>query len=45
MEKMRVGVIGVGWFGTVHCRAIADHPQLALAAHESATGGRVVMLD
>ena len=32
MEKLRVGVIGVGWFGTVHCRAIADHPQLELAA-------------
>ena len=32
MEKIRVGVIGVGRFGTVHCRAIADHPQLELAA-------------
>ena len=32
MERLRVGVIGVGWFGTVHCRAIADHPQLELAA-------------
>ena len=32
MEQLRVGVIGVGWFGTVHCRAIADHPQLELAA-------------
>ena len=32
MDQLRVGVIGVGWFGTVHCRAIADHPQLELAA-------------
>jgi UDP-N-acetylglucosamine 3-dehydrogenase len=32
MTKLRVGVIGVGWFGTVHCRAVADHPQLELAA-------------
>ena len=32
MERLRVGVIGVGWFGTVHCRGIADHPQLELAA-------------
>ena len=32
MERLRVGVIGVGWFGTVHCRAIAGLPQLELAA-------------
>ena len=32
MEKIRVGVIGVGWFGTVHCRVIAGHPELKLAA-------------
>ena len=32
MEKLRVGVIGVGWFGTVHCRVIAGHPELELAA-------------
>ncbi len=32
MEQLRVGVVGVGWFGTVHCRAIADHPQLELSA-------------
>ncbi len=32
MAKLRVGVVGVGWFGTVHCRMIADHPELALAA-------------
>ena len=32
MEQLRVGVIGVGWFGTVHCRAISDHPQLELVA-------------
>ena len=32
MERIRVGVIGVGWFGTVHCRVIAGHPELELAA-------------
>lgn len=32
MTKLRVGVIGTGWFGKVHCRAIADHPQLELYA-------------
>ena len=32
MERIRVGVIGVGWFGTVHCRVIAGHTELELAA-------------
>ena len=44
MEKLRVGVIGVGWFGTVHCRAIADHPQLELAALCDAAEDRLAQM-
>ena len=44
MEQLRVGVIGVGWFGTVHCRAIADHPQLKLAALCDASEERLAQM-
>ena len=44
MEKLRVGVIGVGWFGTVHCRAIAGLPQLELAALCDASEERLAVM-
>ena len=32
MESVRIGVIGLGWFGEVHCDAIQATPGLELAA-------------
>jgi UDP-N-acetylglucosamine 3-dehydrogenase len=32
MEPVRIGVIGLGWFGEIHCQAIAGIPGLELAA-------------
>ncbi|MHA1157706.1 MAG: Gfo/Idh/MocA family protein [Alphaproteobacteria bacterium] len=32
MDKVRIGVIGLGWFGGTHCDAINAVPQLELAA-------------
>ena len=32
MNRLRIGVIGLGWFGEVHCDAISAVPSLELAA-------------
>lgn len=32
MERLRIGVIGLGWFGEIHAETIAGIPQLELAA-------------
>ena len=42
MESVRIGVIGLGWFGEIHCDAIqATHgpgARRALHAHRIAVG-------
>ena len=32
MDKVRIGVIGLGWFGEIQCEAIVGIPNLELAA-------------
>jgi UDP-N-acetylglucosamine 3-dehydrogenase len=32
MDRLRIGVIGLGWFGEIHCEAIIGIPNLELAA-------------
>ncbi|MCY4542719.1 MAG: Gfo/Idh/MocA family oxidoreductase [Rhodobacteraceae bacterium] len=32
MERLRIGVIGLGWFGEIHCETIVGIPELELAA-------------
>ena len=32
MERLRIGVIGLGWFGEIHCDAIIGTPSLELAS-------------
>jgi len=32
MDRLRIGVIGLGWFGEIHCEAIVGIPNLELAA-------------
>ena len=32
MERLRIGVIGLGWFGEIHCETIAGIPELRLEA-------------
>ena len=32
MDKLRIGVIGLGWFGEIHCDAIMGIPNLELTA-------------
>ncbi len=32
MNRLRIGVIGLGWFGEIHCETIAGVPNLELAA-------------
>ncbi|MFL5259596.1 MAG: Gfo/Idh/MocA family protein [Hyphomicrobiales bacterium] len=32
MDRLRIGVIGLGWFGEIHCEAIIGVPTLELAA-------------
>ena len=32
MERLRIGVIGLGWFGEIHCETIVGVPNLELAA-------------
>lgn len=32
MDRIRMGVIGLGWFGEIHCDAIASVPNLELVA-------------
>jgi predicted dehydrogenase len=32
MDRIRIGIIGLGWFGEIHCDAIASVPNLELVA-------------
>ena len=32
MERLKIAVIGLGWFGEIHCETIAGIPELELAA-------------
>ena len=32
MSAIRIGVIGLGWFGEIHCETIVGVPSLELAA-------------
>ena len=32
MERLRIGVIGLGWFGEIHCETIVGVPELELTA-------------
>ena len=32
MDRLRIGVIGLGWFGEIHCDTIVGVPNLELAA-------------
>ena len=32
MDRLRIGVIGLGWFGEIHCDTIVSVPNLELAA-------------
>ena len=32
VEKLKIGVIGLGWFGEIHCETIAGIPELSLEA-------------
>ncbi len=32
MERLRIGVIGLGWFGEIHCETLAGIPNIELAA-------------
>lgn len=32
MERLRMGVIGLGWFGEIHCETLAGIPNIELAA-------------
>ena len=32
MDRLRIGVIGLGWFGEIHCETIAGIANLELAA-------------
>ena len=41
MDKVRIGVIGLGWFGEIHCDAISAVPTLELAALCTRTEARL----
>jgi len=41
MDKVRIGVIGLGWFGEIHCDAISAVPSLELAALCTRTESRL----
>lgn len=41
MDGLRIGVIGLGWFGEIHCDAIAGIPNLELAALCTRTESRL----
>lgn len=41
MERLRIGVIGLGWFGEIHCDAISAIPSLELAALCTRTESRL----
>ena len=41
MDRLRIGVIGLGWFGEIHCEAIIGIPNLGLAALCTRTESRL----
>lgn len=41
MDRLRIGVIGLGWFGEIHCEAIIGIPNLELAGLCTRTEGRL----
>lgn len=41
MEKVRIGVIGLGWFGETHCEVLASAPEFELAALCTRTEARL----
>ena len=41
MNRLRIGVIGLGWFGEIHCETIVGVPNLELAALCTRTPGRL----
>ena len=41
MDKVRIGVIGLGWFGEIHCDAISAIPSFELAALCTRTESRL----
>lgn len=44
MERVRIAVIGLGWFGEIHCDAIAGIPNLEIAALCTRTESRLAEL-
>jgi predicted dehydrogenase len=41
VDRLRIGVIGIGWFGEIHCDAIVGIPNLELAALCTRTESRL----
>lgn len=41
MDRLRIGVIGLGWFGEIHCETIMGVPNLELAALCTRTPARL----
>lgn len=41
MRQVKIGVIGLGWFGEKHCEALSGIPQAELAAICTRTGSRL----
>src|SRR6476659_9101413 len=44
MDRVKVGVIGLGWFGEVHCEALAAIPNVELYALCTRTESRLKQL-
>jgi UDP-N-acetylglucosamine 3-dehydrogenase len=44
MDRLRIGVIGLGWFGEIHCETILGVPTLELAALCTRTPARLKAL-
>ena len=44
MDKLRIGVIGLGWFGEIHCDALMGIPNIELAALCTRKPGRLKAL-
>src|SRR5689334_4817585 len=45
MDRLRIGVIGLGWFGEIHCEAIIGVPNLELAALCTRTPERLAAIN
>ena len=44
MDRLRIGVIGLGWFGEIHCETIVGVPSVELAALCTRTPERLAAL-